>query len=54
VLGAPPESSIELNLRIRNTALTEFAFNAKRHLLMTFNTLPHLDSEAHSSWVTFA
>lgn len=54
VLGAPPESSIELNLRIRNTALTEFAFNAKRHLLMTFNTLPHLDTEAHSSWVTFA
>ena len=54
VLGAPPESSIELNLRIRNTALTEFAFNAKRHLLMTFNTLPHLDTEAHSSWITFA
>ncbi len=54
VLGAPPETTIELNLRIRNTALSEFAFTPKRHMLVTYNTLPHLDSAAHQAWVTYA
>jgi broad specificity phosphatase PhoE len=54
VLGTPPETTIELNLRIRNTALTEFVFNPKRHMLLTYNTLPHLDSDAHKDWITFA
>ncbi len=52
VLGTAPEVTIELNLRIRNSALSEFAFNAKRHTLVTFNTLPHLDGEAYDSWVS--
>jgi len=54
VLGTAPETTIELNLRIRNTALTEFVFTPKRHMLLSYNTLPHLDSQAHQSWVTFA
>ena len=54
VLGTPAETTIELNLRIRNTALTEFAFTPKRHMLVTYNTLPHLDSDAHKDWVTYA
>ena len=54
VLGAPAETTIELNLRIRNTALTEFVFTPKRHMLLTYNTLPHLDSAEHKNWVTFA
>lgn len=44
VLAAPHETLVELNLRMRNSALTEFAFNPRRHHLITFNTLPHLDS----------
>ena len=52
VLGAPAETSIELNLRIRNSAVSTFAFNPKRLSLVTFNTLPHLDSAEHASWVT--
>ena len=52
VLGAPAETSIELNLRIRNSAVSTFAFNPKRVSLVTFNTLPHLDSAEHASWVT--
>jgi broad specificity phosphatase PhoE len=52
VLGAPPETSIELNLRIRNSAVSEFAFNPKRLSLVTFNTLPHLDAAEHAAWVT--
>jgi broad specificity phosphatase PhoE len=51
-LGAPAETSIELNLRIRNSAVCEFAFNPKRLSLVTFNTLPHLDAAEHASWVT--
>ena len=54
VLQAPPESSIELNLRIRNTALTELVFNPKKQMLLTFNTLPHLDTETHANWITYA
>jgi len=52
VLGAPPKSMIELNLRMRNSALTEFAFTPKRHSLVTFNTLPHLEG-VDASWVTY-
>lgn len=54
VLGTPPETTITLNLRIRNIAVTEFAFNPKRCELLTFNTLPHLDSPAYADWVTYA
>ncbi len=52
VLGAPPATSIELNLRIRNSALTEFAFTPKRHSLVVFNHLPHLQQPEHQGWVT--
>jgi broad specificity phosphatase PhoE len=54
VLAAPADTSIELNLRIRNTALTEFVFTPSRHMLLSYNNLPHLDSQAHQNWVTFA
>jgi len=54
VLGLSPEATIELNLRIRNSAVTEFQFNPKRHTLLTYNTLPHLDHPDYKSWVTYA
>jgi broad specificity phosphatase PhoE len=54
VLGTSPETTIELNLRIRNTAVTEFAFTPKRHMLVTFNTLPHLDAPDLRDWITYA
>jgi broad specificity phosphatase PhoE len=53
VLQAPPSSVIELNLRLRNSALSEFAFTPKRHMLATFNTVPHLDHPDRAGWVTF-
>ncbi len=52
VLGASPASSIELNLRLRNSALTEFAYTPKRHSLVVFNHLPHLQQPEHEGWVT--
>lgn len=54
VLGTPPETTIELNLRIRNTAITEFAFTPKRHMLVMFNGIPHLDAPQYKNWVTYA
>ena len=54
ILGSSPEAFVELNMRIRNTAVSEFAFNPKRHALLTFNTLPHLDAPPHSDWHTYA
>ena len=54
VLGTQPETTIELNLRIRNTSVTEFAYTPKRHMLVTYNTLPHLDAPEYATWVTYA
>jgi broad specificity phosphatase PhoE len=54
VLGAPPPAIIEMNLRIRNTAVSELVFTPRRHSLFTFNTLAHLDGAQHESWRTYA
>src|SRR5450830_2013656 len=54
VLGTTAETTIELNMRLRNSAITEFAFNPKRHTLVTFNTLPHLEHADHADWITHA
>jgi len=54
VLGTTPETTIELNMRIRNSSVTEFTFNPKRHTLLSYNTLPHLDHPDLATWVTYA
>ncbi len=54
ILGTTPETTIELNLRIRNSSVTELAYTPKRHTLLTYNTLPHLDDAAYASWITYA
>ena len=54
VLGTSPATTIELNLRIRNASVTEFAFTPKRHMLVTYNTLPHLDAPEYASWITYS
>ena len=54
LLGTPPESIVELNMRIRNTAVSELVFNPKRTTLVSFNTINHLDAPAYKDWVTFA
>lgn len=54
VLGVCPEASIELNMRLRNSAVTEFSFTPKRHSLIAFNSVAHLETPHHKDWVTFA
>jgi broad specificity phosphatase PhoE len=54
LLGTTPETTVELNFRIRNSSVTELAFTPKRHMLVTYNTLPHLDEPEYASWITYA
>ena len=54
LLGTPPNATIELNMRLRNSAVCEFSFTPKRHVLLSFNTLPHLDPGVHANAVTYA
>ena len=54
VLKTSPETSIELNMRLRNSAVSEFSFNPKRHSLVAFNSVPHLETPSHKDWITFA
>jgi broad specificity phosphatase PhoE len=52
--GSSAEAFVEMNMRIRNTAVSEFAFNPKHHALLTFNTLPHLDAPQLADWISYA
>lgn len=54
VLGAPAPTAIDLNMRLRNSSLTEMVVGPKRLELLAFNTLPHLEDEARRSWVSYA
>ena len=54
VLGTTPEASIALNMRLRNSAVSEFSISPKRLMLQTFNTVNHLDTPETRDWVTFA
>jgi hypothetical protein len=53
VLGTSPETTIDLNMRIRNTAITQFAFTPKRHSLVSYNAIPHLEDPQYADWVTY-
>ncbi|MEY2689259.1 MAG: hypothetical protein RL375_3458 [Pseudomonadota bacterium] len=44
LLGASPEAVVDLNLRIRNSAITELSTSRRGHRLLSFNHLPHLDA----------
>ncbi|ARU06013.1 hypothetical protein CCO03_16260 [Comamonas serinivorans] len=52
--GMPPESSIELNLRIKNTAIAELVTTSRRMSLLSFNETPHLQTPATQDLLTYA
>ncbi len=54
VLSTPPEVTIALNMRLRNSAVTEFSVSPKRLMLQTFNSLAHLDAPQYRDWITHA
>lgn len=54
ILGTAPETTIELNMRIRNTSISEFITTPKRHVLLSYNNLPHLDGAEYAPWITYS
>ncbi|MCF8156112.1 MAG: histidine phosphatase family protein, partial [Rhodoferax sp.] len=54
ILGTVPEKTIDLNMQIRNSAVTEFLFTPKRHMLLSFNSLAHLDGAEYAPWITYS
>ncbi len=53
-MQAPPASAIEMNLRIRNSSLSEFTCTRRRHHLLSFNAVPHLDTHLNAALTTYA
>jgi broad specificity phosphatase PhoE len=54
LLGASAPAAIDLNLRLRNTAVCEVAYSPRRCTLLSFNALPHLSSPELADWITYA
>lgn len=54
MLSTPPETTIELNMQLRNTALTDVVATPRAVRLVSFNHLPHLDGAAYADWITHA
>lgn len=52
VLGCGPQATVDLNFQLRNSAVTEMVFSAKRMSLLSFNGLPHLLGQAASITAT--
>jgi broad specificity phosphatase PhoE len=52
-MRAPAESVIELNLRLRNSAVCALNFSRSRLTLDTFNHVPHLEHADRAGWVTY-
>src|SRR6202161_1478621 len=52
-LKAPPATAVELNLRIRNSSLTEFAATPRRHSLISFNSFSALATHPGPKLETF-
>ena len=54
VLDLQPAAVIELNMALRNSALSEMRVSRRRLSLLSFNTLAHLGGAEHAAWVTHA
>lgn len=54
ILATPPAGTVELNMRYRNSAVSELEFSPRRHSLVSYNALPHLTGGAYRDWTTYA
>ncbi len=54
VLGLGASAVIDLNLRLRNSAVSEFQVTPRRTLLLSFNAIPHLEYGVGPDWITWA
>src|SRR5258706_16003805 len=54
VLKMPLRGVVDLNLRARNTGISEFHFNARAIHFVSFNAVPHLDRPDRPDTITYA
>jgi len=54
VLGVNAQTAVELNLRIRNGSVSEFALTPKRMALLGFNNVAHLELPSVPGLVSYA
>ena len=55
VMGLHDAAVIDLNLQLRNSSICELRVSPRRLVPVSFNTLPHLESDAeHAAWITHA
>ncbi len=53
VLGAPVAATIELNMQMRNSAVSQLVYGPRGISLVSYNHLPHLDVPERAGWVTY-
>jgi broad specificity phosphatase PhoE len=54
ILGLEIPARIEMNLRLRNTAVNEIVMNRQRLSAVAINQIAHLQTPAYLDWVTYA
>lgn len=54
VLGVTPEVGIALNMRLRNSSVSELGMGRRRLALQTFNTVAHLAAPEDAALLTYA
>lgn len=53
VLGLAPPVTIELNMQMRNSAVSQVLASPRGFSLVSYNHLPHLDAPERAAWVTY-
>ncbi|WP_075220255.1 histidine phosphatase family protein [Acuticoccus yangtzensis] len=54
VLNAPPETMVELQLQMKNCAVSRIKFTPRRRFLHTFNETPHIDAVTTDDFLTYS
>lgn len=54
IMGMSAQASIELNLQMRNTSISELRTTAHGFRVVSFNTLPHLSGPQYTDWISYA
>ncbi len=52
-LGCDAARTVDLNLSLRNTAISEFRGQGESLRLLTWNALPHYAAPSMREWVTY-
>ena len=54
LLEAPAKTMVELQLQMKNCAVTRIVFTPRRRFLHTYNETPHIDAETAAEFLTYS